>query len=71
MNKNMGSIDRIIRVALFAVIVIIYFEDVISGTLPMILLIIAGLLIVTSFFSFCPLYSLLGMTTMKKSDTNF
>lgn len=65
MKKNMGSIDKIIRILLAAVVVILYFTNVISGTLGIILLVLAAVFVLTSFISFCPLYPILGLNTRK------
>jgi hypothetical protein len=66
MKKNMGVADKIIRILVAAVIIVLYFTNVISGTLAIILLIIAGIFILTSFISFCPLYFPFGFSTRKK-----
>ena len=63
MKKNMGSADRAIRVLIAAVIATLYFMNVITGTLGIILLVLAGVFVVTSLVSFCPLYSIFGMST--------
>lgn len=63
MKKNMGSADRAIRVLIAAVIATLYFMNVITGTLGIILLVLAGVFVVTSLISFCPLYSIFGMST--------
>ncbi|WP_397302327.1 DUF2892 domain-containing protein [Nonlabens ulvanivorans] len=63
MKKNLGNIDRTVRV-LFAVIVsILFFTNVITGTLGIILLIVGGVLLATSFMNFCPLYAVLGINS--------
>lgn len=63
MKKNLGNIDRIVRV-LFAVIVsILFFTNVITGTLGIILLIVGGVLLATSFMNFCLLYAVLGINS--------
>ena len=63
MKKNMGLTDRIIRVIVAAIIGILYFSGTISGTLGMVLLILAGIFILTSLISFCPLYAPFGLNT--------
>lgn len=63
MKKNMGNADRIIRLLVAAVIAVLYFTKVISGTAGIILLVIAGVFILTSLVSFCPLYTLFGLNT--------
>ena len=66
MKKNMGTIDIVIRLLIAALVIVLYFTHVISGTLAIILLIFAGIFILTSFFSFCPLYLPFGISTRKK-----
>jgi hypothetical protein len=68
MKTNMGKSDRMIRLSIAAVIVILYIANIISGTLGIILLVVAGIFILTSVVSFCPLYALLGMNTCKTSQ---
>ena len=63
MKKNMGLTDRIIRVIVAAIIGILYFSGMISGTLGMVLLILAGIFVLTSLISFCPLYAPFGLNT--------
>lgn len=65
MKKNMGTTDRILRIAAAIVIAVLYFTHVISGTLAIILLVVAGIFILTSFISFCPLYFSFGFSTRK------
>lgn len=68
MKKNMGAADRLIRLVVAAVIVILYFTQVITGTLAVILLIFAGIFVITSLVSFCPLYLPFGLNTGKKKS---
>ena len=63
MKKNMGSADRIIRVIIAAIISVLYFTGTISGTLVIVLLVLAGVFVLTSFISFCPLYAPFGIST--------
>jgi len=67
MNKNMGSLDRVIRIILAVLVAILYFTDQISGTAAIILGIFAVAFLLTSFVSFCPLYAQLKFLTIKKS----
>ena len=62
----MGTIDKVIRILVAVVVVILYFTHVISGILAIILLILAAVFVVTSFLGFCPLYIPLGLNTGKK-----
>ena len=66
MKANMGSADKIIRIVLAVVIGILYFTNIITGTLAIILLIVGVVFLLTSFVSFCPLYLPLGLSTLKK-----
>ncbi len=59
----MGSADKIIRVIIAAIIGVLYFTGTISGTLGIILLVLAGVFVLTSFISFCPLYAPFGIRT--------
>ncbi|MFN4007259.1 MAG: DUF2892 domain-containing protein [Chitinophagaceae bacterium] len=65
MKKNMGSIDKIIRLVVAAVLVYLYYAGIITGTLGVVLLVVAGVFTLTSVVSFCPLYTLLGIKTCK------
>lgn len=66
MRKNMGNIDRIIRVVLSLVLAILYFTNTVSGTLGLVLLIVGAILLFTSLINFCPLYFPFGINTCKK-----
>lgn len=59
----MGSADRIIRILVAAVIAVLYFTNIISGTMGLVLLILAGIFLLTSLISFCPLYAPFGIST--------
>ncbi|MBL7850911.1 MAG: DUF2892 domain-containing protein [Cyclobacteriaceae bacterium] len=66
MKPNMGTVDKAVRILAAVVIAALYFTNVISGTLALVLLVLAGIFIVTSLISFCPLYWPLGISTRKK-----
>lgn len=66
MKANMGTTDKIIRIALAALVAILYFTNVISGTIGIVLLVLAAVFVLTSLISFCPLYPILGMNTTTK-----
>ncbi len=67
MKKNMGSLDRIIRVSLVVLIAVLYFTNVISGTWAIILGVVAFVFLLTSLIGVCPLYMPFGISTRKKS----
>jgi hypothetical protein len=66
MKPNMGTTDKILRIAAAVLIAILYFTNVISGTLGIVLLVLAAVFVLTSLVSFCPLYPVIGMNTKKK-----
>jgi uncharacterized membrane protein len=66
MKKNMGTVDKVIRILVAVVVVILYFTHVISGVLALVLLILSAIFVVTSLLSFCPLYLPFGLSTKKK-----
>jgi len=66
MKKNMGSIDIIVRLVIAALVVVLYFTNVISGIPGIILLIIAGVFTLTSIVGTCPLYLPFGFSTKSK-----
>ncbi|MEM0931307.1 MAG: DUF2892 domain-containing protein [Bacteroidota bacterium] len=65
MKKNMGSLDRIVRFTLAAVLAVLFFTGTVPGTLGYVLLAIGAIFVMTSFISFCPLYALVGLNTCK------
>jgi hypothetical protein len=68
MKKNMGSIDKLVRVLVAAVIAVLYFTNQITGTVALILGIVAVVFLLTSAIGFCPLYLPLKLSTIKKKD---
>ena len=67
MKKNMGRLDRIIRVAIAVLVAVLYFTNVISGTWAIILGILALVFLLTSLVGTCPLYMPFGISTRKES----
>jgi hypothetical protein len=68
MKKNMGIADKVIRILVAIVIAILFFTNVISGTLGIVLLVLAAIFLLTSVISFCPLYLPFGISTRKKGE---
>ena len=66
MKKNMGSLDKIIRILLVIAIGVLYYTKVIEGTLALVLGAFAVVLLLTSLISFCPLYLPFGISTKRK-----
>lgn len=68
MKKNMGNADRIIRSVIAVVVAALYFADVITGTLGIVLMVLAAVFLLTSLVSFCPLYAPFGIKTCKTDE---
>jgi hypothetical protein len=66
MKQNVGTIDKVIRILIAVVVVVLYFTHVISGVLAIILLALSAIFVVTSLLSFCPIWLALGLSTRKK-----
>lgn len=63
MKKNMGSIDRIVRLIIAAAVAGLYIGGVIDGVLAYVLLGLSGVFVLTSLLGFCPLYLPFGLST--------
>jgi uncharacterized membrane protein YtjA (UPF0391 family) len=62
----MGSYDRVIRLIIALVVGALYYMGVITGTVGIILLILSAIFLLTSLVSFCPLYTIFGLSTKSK-----
>mgnify|MGYP000889245527 CR=1 FL=1 len=65
MKQNMGNFEKAIRVVVAVVIAILYFTNVISGTLAIVFLIFVAVFLLTSVVGTCPLYLPFGISTKK------
>lgn len=68
MKKNMGALDKSLRVLSAIIIALLYYLDVIEGTLAYVLMAIAIIFLITSFINFCPLYKILGINTNRRKS---
>jgi hypothetical protein len=68
MKKNVGTIDKVIRILIAVVVAILFFTHVISGILGIILLAVGVILLLTTIISFCPIYWPFGLSTSKKKE---
>jgi hypothetical protein len=66
MVKNMGTVDRIIRVLLAVVVLVLYLTGAISGLAAVILGVLAVVFLLTSLVGFCPLYLPFKLSTIRK-----
>jgi len=65
MKKNMGNLDRGLRVIAAFILATLYFIDIITGTIGIIVLVFACVMFLTSVVGNCPPYTLLGINTCK------
>jgi len=65
MKKNMSNLDKGVRILFAAVVALLYYFNVIEGTLAYILMVVAIILLITSLINFCPLYRVFGISTCK------
>jgi hypothetical protein len=63
MKKNMGTVDRIIRIIIAAILVVLFAMNVVPGFWGILLLVVAAVFVLTSFVSFCPIYRIFGAST--------
>ena len=65
MVRNMSNIDGYVRWIIAAAIAVLFFTKVISGTLGIVLLVLAGIFVLTGIVNFCPIYRIFGISTCK------
>ena len=65
MKKNMGDADRFIRILIAAIVAALFFAEVITGTLGIVLMVLGGVFLLTGIVGFCPLYAPFGLKTCK------
>jgi hypothetical protein len=68
MKKNMGTIDKVIRILVAIAFVILYFANVVTGVWGIIMLVIAAVFVITSIIGICPAYLPFGISTCKKQE---
>lgn len=68
MKNNIGSVDKITRLSIAIIVGILYYMELINGTIGLILGIFAALLFITSFISFCPIYRVLEVNTCENNS---
>jgi len=69
MKKNMSTTDRVIRLIISVVFAILYFTGTVTGTVGIVLLVLAGVFTATSIISFCPLYTIFSISTCPTGTT--
>ena len=65
MKTNESSIDRVIRVILGVVLLVLGWGNIVPGTLGLVFKILGFVPLLTGLVGFCPLYSILKIKTSK------
>jgi len=66
MKRNVGLFDKVFRIVVAIVIALLYYFGVISGTVGIVLLVVAAVFLLTALINFCGLYTLFGINTCSK-----
>ncbi len=65
-QKNMGIVDRLVRIVAAVLFGYLYFSGIVTGALGIILLVLGIIFILTSLVRTCPLYIPFKINTIKK-----
>ena len=65
MKKNMGTLDKVIRIIVAVVFAALYFTKTVEGTPGIILLVLSIIFVQTSLVGICPIYLLFGISSRK------
>ena len=65
MKTNEGILDRIIRILVAILLVVLFATNIVSGTLGIILLVVAGIMFLTGLVGTCPIYTIFGISSCK------
>jgi hypothetical protein len=68
MKANIGSSDKLVRLALAIILIVLFYKEIVTGTLGIVALVLALLLTVTSLINFCPLYGIFKINTAIKKE---
>ncbi len=65
MRKNVGTADKVIRIVLGLILLILAFTVSVGQPVKVIFIVIGIIALLTAIAGFCPLYALLGINTCK------
>jgi hypothetical protein len=65
MKKNVGSMDKAVRISIAIILLTLVLIDLVNGILAIVFIIASIALVVTSLVSFCGIYTLFGINTCK------
>ena len=65
LKKNLSRLDRGIRIALGAALIVVYFTHLLAGVWGILLLPRASVFLTTAVLAFCPFYKVFNISTLK------
>lgn len=68
MKKNMGTVDRVVRLLVVVVIAVLYYMGQLTGLAATILGIVAVAFLITGIAGWCPGYLPFGISTRKNTE---
>jgi hypothetical protein len=68
MKKNVSTIEKVIRILIAAIFIVLFATKVVTGTLGIVLLAVAGIFILTSLIGWCPIWAAFGVSTTGKKQ---
>ena len=68
MKKNLGNVDRIIRLCLAGILALLWFQNILPSPWSIIALSVAAVFAVTGFVSWCPIYAMFGLRSTAKNQ---
>lgn len=71
MRKNVGKMDRIVRLATAVVLIILAYAKVIPQNLTIAVYVVSVIIAITGFVRFCPLYKMLHKSTVREEPPKF
>jgi len=66
MKANLSLLDRVVRITISVLVIVLFFIGNISQNIFIIGLIVVVILLITSYISYCPVYGACGINTKKK-----
>ena len=71
MRKNVGKMDRIVRIALAVVLIILAYAKIIPQNLTIDAYVVSAIIATTGFVRICPMYKMLHKSTVREEPPHF
>lgn len=68
LNCNIGWLDKLVRYGVSVILISLHLTGKVTGMMGLLILALAGIFLATGIFRFCPIYSVLGLTTCKSTE---